>query len=113
MYVKNILLFCSFSIVLGCVASPNKTEREFVTQSGEVASEDEVLRVKQVCGYNEKMKEVTANIKIAMSVGRYENQYGPKKSTKYVEEASRIMAEVAECMSENGLRSREKKIHNQ
>ena len=100
------IILCAL-LMTGCASTPNK-EYEYIYESGELATPEEVAKVKEKCDYEKKIQASKDNLGTAISIGRYENEYGPKKSDKYVEEAARLMSEAKNCLIQNGLRTREK-----
>ena len=107
--MKHLLLVTLSITLASCSAFKPKKEYEFVLESGELASPQQVSEVKAICEYDKKIEEAKNNMGTAISVGRYESGYGPKTSDKYVKEASRLMYEARDCLLANGLSTREKK----
>lgn len=106
--MKKTALILIPTLITGCSLFKPKKEYEYVLDSGQVATAQQVAAVKTKCEYDKKMKEAQDNFGIAISVGRYESGYGPKTSDKYTKEAARLMGEATSCVKENGLTRREK-----
>ena len=68
-------------LMAGCASTP-KVEYDWINSKGELASPDEVQKIKAECNYDEKIKEAASNIATGISVSRYDSQYGPKNSDK-------------------------------
>jgi len=106
--MKYLLVITLSLTVASCSAFKPKKEYEYILESGELATPQQVIDVKATCEYDKNMDKAKDNMGIAISVGRYETKYGPKSSDKYVKESSRLMFEARECLLANGLSSREK-----
>jgi len=106
--MKHLVVIAVSLTVASCSIFKPKKEYEYILESGELATPQQVTDVKTTCEYDKKMEEAKDNMGLAISIGRYESGYGPKKSDKYVKLASSLMFEARECLLANGLSSREK-----
>ncbi len=95
-------------VFLAACASKPKKEYEWINPAGSVASPEEVQSMKNECEYDKKIKEASKLMGLAISVGRYETKYGPKKSDEYTKQSASLISGARSCIYEKGFKSRVK-----
>lgn len=106
----RLILAVTMILLTGC-ATESKKEYEYMLNTGESASPEQVIAVKKHCRYDENIQLVSEYMGMAISVGRYESQFGSKASAGYINKASELMTQVTQCLHDNGLSTREKPVH--
>ena len=106
--MKYLSITLAILLLAGCSIFKPKKEYEYVLDSGLLATPEQVAETKASCEYDKKMQQAKDNLGIAISIGRYESGYGPKKSDEYTNKASQLILEASVCMKTNGLSKREK-----
>ncbi len=100
----RILVFISISISISlaaCVSNSVK-DTEWV-RDGQSVSSGELSSIKKECGYESKYKHAASLRGTSLSGGRYNSSNSLVTSDEYIQEATKIIKEVKDCMNNNGL----------
>ena len=105
--MNNFKVLIFLFLLSGCATSPKK-EYQWYTPEGTLATPEQIADLKAGCKYDEKMEEISSQVRIGISVARYDSPYGKKGSEKYSRKAAEIMQELHVCMRKDGYYTKEK-----
>lgn len=105
--MKNFKVLIILFLLSSCATSPKK-EYQWYTPEGALATPEQVADLKAGCNYDEKMEEISSQIRIGISVARYDSPYGRKGSEKYSRKAAQLMQELNICLRKGGYYTKEK-----
>jgi len=104
--MKYLITIPALFILISCTSTPKK-ESQWYAPNGQLATEQEILALKQSCSYDQKSEEVSALLKQSISSGRY-SQSGNNSTDPNSDKAMDIMEELHACMRKTGYYTQKK-----